>query len=91
MSAIPSVRVRTSGWQADVSETFLTHCEAQALANTDPKFMVTVLEAIGGTKGEKGDAGLDGIQGPKGDKGDKGDAAETDIFDYEQLVASTLL
>lgn len=51
MSAIPSVRVRTSGWQADVSETFLTHCEAQALANTDTKFMVTVLEvlAVGGS------------------------------------------
>ena len=63
MSAIPSVRVRTSGWQADVSETFLTHCEAQALANTDPKFMVTVLEAIGGTKGEKGDAGEQGNDG----------------------------
>ena len=27
----------------------------------------------------------------RGEKGDKGDAAETDIFDYEQLVAATLL
>ena len=31
------------------------------------------------------------FRGEKGDKGDKGDAAETDIFDYDQLVAATLL
>ena len=31
------------------------------------------------------------MRGEKGDKGDKGDAAETDVFDYDQLVAATLL
>ena len=39
----------------------------------------------------RGDKGQDGAQGIQGPKGDKGDAAETDIFDYEQLVAATLL
>lgn len=32
-----------------------------------------------------------GEKGDKGDKGDKDDAAETDVFDYDQLVAATLL